>query len=90
VALQGAIQRRFLVVAVEGLGEEYGAADESDWSGLVPAGLTKDRVVIVGTSETLEVQFVAVANEPARRIVRDSLAAVGVDARVMVQPDWFS
>ncbi|OJX63389.1 MAG: hypothetical protein BGO95_00560 [Micrococcales bacterium 73-13] len=89
VAVRRAGGRRYLVVDLDDLGEELGAAEASDWSGLVPAGVGRERVVAVAAGEELDVAFVAVANEPARRRAREALTANGIDARVMVQPDWF-
>lgn len=89
VAVRGAAQRRYLVVEIEGLGDEFATAEESDWSGLVPAGIGKDRVIVVAAEGAADAQFIAVANEPARRTARESLRAAGVEVRVIVQPEWF-
>lgn len=97
-------QRMYLVVArsrlaevLPGLAEDDGwrlelgeAADPFRWADAGAVERPSDLVVLVSAASAPgELRLVAVVNEPARRAVRDELASVAVDARVVLQPAWF-
>ncbi|MBO9577577.1 MAG: hypothetical protein J7480_02255 [Microbacteriaceae bacterium] len=80
--------RRYLTADLGELAAWLTTSDIEDWSWHAPEGVAKDRVVIVGNADRV-VQFIAVANEPARRVARETLDGAGHALRVIVQPGWF-
>lgn len=95
-------KRVYLVVARERLGEVLERLEEQDWRSEVGSATDAirwpdashverpaDLVVLVADLDGA-LQLVAAANEPARRAVRDDLEAIGTDARVVLQPAWWS
>lgn len=95
-------QRVYLVVARARLAEVLGALGEQDWRSEVGVATDAFRWPDAGGVErpadlavlvadlSGELQLVAAANEPARRLVREELDAAGVDVRVVLQPAWWA
>jgi len=85
---RAAAARGYLIVPV---GEALPPFDaDTAWSALTPSVLPPEVAVVVASAAAPDggarlVQFVAVANEPARRQMRDA----GITERLVVQPGWF-
>lgn len=103
IQVQRTEQRVFLVVAVGRLADVLSALPEQEWRSDLGSATDRFRwpdasevdrpselVVLVATAASGDLQFVAAANEPARRAVREHLDAAGVEVRVLLQPDWWS
>lgn len=95
-------QRVYLVVAVSRLVKVLASLEEQEWRSELGSATdlfrwpdaaeverSADLVVLVANLAG-EIQLLATANEPARRTVREELEASAIEARVVLQPTWWS